>query len=95
VAPPERYTHYGAVYWWSPETYRIYEFDPTDPPELERIARQTHPEDKDYFEKALERARAEKKDFEIEYRLLMRDGSVKHLQVSPDETRRARHGSRG
>ena len=33
------------------------------------------------LEKALERAREEKKDFEVEYRLLMRDGSVKHLQV--------------
>jgi predicted ATPase/signal transduction histidine kinase/ActR/RegA family two-component response regulator len=70
-----------AIYWWSPETYRIYEFDPAVPLDLERILRQTHPEDKDLLAKALERAREEKKDFELEYRLLMRDGSVKHLQV--------------
>jgi predicted ATPase/signal transduction histidine kinase/ActR/RegA family two-component response regulator len=69
------------IYWWSPETYRIYEFDPAVPPELARIVQQTHPEDRDLLEKALERARAEKKDFEVEYRLLMRDGSVKHLEV--------------
>ena len=71
----------NAIYWWSPETYRIYEFDPAVPLDLERILQQTHPEDKDSLEKALERARSQKSDFEVEYRLLMRDGSVKHVQV--------------
>jgi signal transduction histidine kinase/CheY-like chemotaxis protein len=69
------------IYWWSPETYRIYEFDPAVPLDLRRILQQTHPEDKDTLEKALERAREQKSDFEVEYRLQMRDGSVKHLQV--------------
>ena len=71
----------GEIYWWSAETYRIYEFDPAVPLDLERILQQTHPEDRDSLEKALERAREHKSDFEVEYRLLMRDGSVKHLQV--------------
>lgn len=68
-------------YWWSPETYRIYDFDPAIPLDQERILQQTHPEDKGSLEKALERAREQENDFEVEYRLLMRDGSVKHLQV--------------
>jgi predicted ATPase/signal transduction histidine kinase/ActR/RegA family two-component response regulator len=70
----------GAIYW-SAETFRIFEFDPANPPELARIIQQTHPEDRAFLEQTLDRARHEKKDFDLEYRLLMRDGSIKHLQV--------------
>jgi predicted ATPase/signal transduction histidine kinase/GAF domain-containing protein/ActR/RegA family two-component response regulator len=67
--------------YWSAETFRIYEFDGAVPPELARIVGQTHPEDRDFHEQILDRARHEKKDFDLEYRLLMPDGSVKHLHV--------------
>jgi predicted ATPase/signal transduction histidine kinase/GAF domain-containing protein/CheY-like chemotaxis protein len=67
--------------YWSAETFRIYEFDGAVPPELARIVRQTHPEDRDFHEQILRRARHEKKDFDLEYRLLMPDGSVKHLRA--------------
>ena len=70
----------GAIYW-SAETFRIFEFDPADPPELARIIQQTHPEDRSLLEQTLDRARHEKKDFDLEHRLLMLDGSIKHLQV--------------
>jgi PAS domain S-box-containing protein len=89
LAQAQAVSHTGSFGWnaatdelyWSPETFRIYEFAPTVALDLARIVRQTHPEDQDYLEKALARAREAKKDFELEYRLLMRDGSVKHLQV--------------
>jgi NO-binding membrane sensor protein with MHYT domain/nitrogen-specific signal transduction histidine kinase/ActR/RegA family two-component response regulator len=82
-------SHTGSFGWnavtdevyWSAETFRIYEFDGAVPPELARIVRQTHPEDREFHEKILDRARQEKKDFELEYRLLMPDGSIKHLEV--------------
>jgi PAS domain S-box-containing protein len=67
--------------YWSAETYRIFKYDPATPLELPQILQRTHPEDKDLLEQTLERARHEKRDFDLEYRLLMRDGSVKHLQV--------------
>jgi len=67
--------------WWSEETYRIFEFDRADPPDLARIIQQTHPQDRAFLEQTLDRARHEKKDFDLECRLLMPDGSVKHLQV--------------
>jgi predicted ATPase/signal transduction histidine kinase len=82
-------SHIGSFGWnavtdaiyWSAQTYRIYEFDPAVAPELGRIVRQTHPQDRDLHERILDRARREKQDFDFEYRLLMRDGSVKHIQV--------------
>jgi predicted ATPase/signal transduction histidine kinase/GAF domain-containing protein/CheY-like chemotaxis protein len=82
-------SHTGSFGWnavtdeiyWSAETYRIYDFDRAVSPELARIVGQTHPEDRDFHEQSLDRARREKKDFDLEYRLLMPDGSVKHLRV--------------
>jgi predicted ATPase/signal transduction histidine kinase/CheY-like chemotaxis protein len=89
LAQAQAVSHTGSFGWnaatdelyWSAETFRIYEFDPSIPLDLQRIVQQTHPQDKDLLERAIERARAEKKDFEMEYRLLLRDGSIKHLQV--------------
>jgi NO-binding membrane sensor protein with MHYT domain/nitrogen-specific signal transduction histidine kinase/CheY-like chemotaxis protein len=67
--------------YWSAETFRIFEFDQAQPPDIARIIQQTHPQDRAFLEQTLDRARHEKKDFELEHRLLMRDGSIKHLQV--------------
>jgi signal transduction histidine kinase/CheY-like chemotaxis protein len=67
--------------WWSAETFRIFEFDGANPTNLGRIIQQTHPEDRPFLERTIDRARRENKDFDLQYRLLMRDGSVKHLQV--------------
>jgi len=82
-------SHTGSFGWnavtdemyWSAETFRIYEVDGTVPPGLAQIVRQTHPEDRDFHQQILDRARHEGKDFDLEYRLLMPDGPVKHLQV--------------
>jgi predicted ATPase/signal transduction histidine kinase len=67
--------------WWSAETFRIYELERAKPLTLARVVQETHPQDRAFLEQALERARHEKKDFHVEYRLLMPDASVKHLQV--------------
>jgi predicted ATPase/signal transduction histidine kinase/CheY-like chemotaxis protein len=73
-------THSGEI-WWSAETFRIFEFEPGNQPNLARAIQQTHPQDRAFLEQALDRARRETKDFDLEYRLLMPDGSVKHLRV--------------
>src|ERR1700731_1375359 len=73
-------TSSGEIYW-SAEPFRIFGFDPATPPDVARIVQQTHPEDKDFLERTLDRARHERKDFDLEHRLLLPDGSVKHLQV--------------
>ncbi|MDB6046803.1 MAG: sensor hybrid histidine kinase [Gammaproteobacteria bacterium] len=67
--------------WWSAETFRIYESDRANRPDLAQIVQQTHPEDRAFLEQTLDRARHQKKDFDLEYRLLMPDASVKHLHV--------------
>jgi len=89
LAQAQTLSHTGSFGWnpttgeiyWSAETFRIFGFDPATPPDIARMVQQTHPEDKDLLEQALDRARHERKDFDLDYRLLLPDGSVKHLQV--------------
>jgi signal transduction histidine kinase/GAF domain-containing protein/ActR/RegA family two-component response regulator len=89
LAEAQTLSHTGSFGWnattgkiyWSAETFRIFELDRANPPDLAGIVRQTHPEDRAFLEQVLERAQREKKDFQLQHRLLMPDGSVKHLEV--------------
>jgi NO-binding membrane sensor protein with MHYT domain/nitrogen-specific signal transduction histidine kinase/ActR/RegA family two-component response regulator len=89
LAEAQNLSHTGSFGWnpvtdeiyWSAETFRIYEFDPANPLEFARVIQQTHPDDRAFLEQTLNRARHDQKDFELKYRLLTSDGSVKHLQV--------------
>jgi len=89
LAEAQRLSHTGSFGWdvssgeihWSPETFRIFEFDPTTKVTLELIVERTHPEDRPVVQKLLERVTREKAEFDLEHRLLMRDGSVKYLRV--------------
>jgi PAS domain S-box-containing protein len=68
--------------YWSEETFRIFGFDPTTEPTLELVLRRTHPEDRALIRDAMDRiSREGKTDSSLEYRLLMPDGSVKHLRA--------------
>jgi PAS domain S-box-containing protein len=70
----------GEIYF-SEETYRIFEFDRAVEPRFELIFQRIHPDDRDLVQQALNRATNEKKAFDYEHRLLMADGSIKHLHV--------------
>jgi PAS domain S-box-containing protein len=70
----------GEIYW-SEETYNIFEFDRADKPRLELVLRRIHPDDRDPVQQTLDRASEAEIDLDLEHRLLMPDGSVKHLHV--------------
>jgi signal transduction histidine kinase/CheY-like chemotaxis protein len=70
----------GHIYW-SDETFRIFERDPATAPTIRTILERVHPEDRPHVQQIIDRAAAEKNDFTDEYRLLMPDGSVKHVGV--------------
>jgi PAS domain-containing protein len=89
LAEAQNLSHTGSFGWdpetdelyWSAETFRIHELDPANPLEFARVFQRTHPDDRACLEQTLDRARRDRKDYELEYRLLMADGSVKHLQM--------------
>jgi PAS domain S-box-containing protein len=70
----------GEIYW-SEETFHIFEQDRAVKPTMESIFQRIHPDDRDRVQQTLDHAINEKTDFDIEHRLLMPDGSVKHLHA--------------
>jgi PAS domain S-box-containing protein len=70
----------GKIYW-SEETYKIFEHDRSVKPTLESVLERIHPDDRDYVQQTIDRATHQRTDFDIEYRLLRPDGSVKYLHV--------------
>jgi PAS domain S-box-containing protein len=91
LAEAQRLTHTGSWAWrvagkdavhLSEEWYRIYGFDPENgPPALEQRLQRIHPEDRARWQAALDRAIAERSNYEVEFRILLPDGSVKHLHT--------------
>jgi signal transduction histidine kinase/CheY-like chemotaxis protein len=88
LAEAQRLSHTGNFGWevssgkiyWSEETFRIFECDPQIEPTLDLIFQRTHPEDRPLVHELIDGVSLERKDFDVEHRLLMPDGSVKHLR---------------
>jgi PAS domain S-box-containing protein len=89
LAEAQRLSHCGSFVWntdtgeicWSEEAYRIFECDPATKPTLEFILQRTHPEDRALVQQFRNRGRHERRHFHFEHRLLMPNGSVKHIEV--------------
>ena len=83
-------SHTGCFAWsiadgeisWSAETYNIFEYDRTAKPTFEMVLVRVHPDDIDRVQKTLAQAFEVRADFRLEYRLLMPNGSVKHIHSS-------------
>lgn len=85
----QRLSHTGSFGWevstdehvWSEETFRIFEYDAATKITLPLVLERVHPEDRTMVQATLDRARHEGGDLDFEHRLLMPDGSAKHLHV--------------
>ena len=65
--------------FWSEEAARIYGYPPGTEPTPDLILHRVHPDDVDLLKNVLERATQGGTDFDFEHRLLMPDGSIKHI----------------
>jgi PAS domain S-box-containing protein len=91
LAEAQRLTHTGSFLWdirtkealyLSEEWYRIYGFDPeTDEHAWEERFTCFHPDDVAKWQAAVDRAIAEKSDYELEYRLVLPDGVTKYVHL--------------
>ncbi len=89
AAEAQRLTHTGSWAWQvagrdalhlSEEWYRLYSFDPEKgPPPWEERLQRIHPEDRAKWQGAIDRAIAETSDYEVEFRILLPDGTVKYV----------------
>jgi PAS domain S-box-containing protein len=89
LAEAQRLSHTGSFGWrpddgdvvWSDETYRIFEYDNTLKPTIDSVLQRMHPEDRALAQQLIDRALQTGADFEHEFRLLLPDGRVKHVQA--------------
>jgi PAS domain S-box-containing protein len=70
----------GEITYWSDEAYRTFGFDPAKGPIPYREARsRVHPDDLQRFDEYRERGIREKTGVEIDFRLLLPNGTIKHV----------------
>src|SRR5437763_1720763 len=91
VAEAQRLRHTGSWAWQvagrdalhlSEEWYRLYGFDPEKgPPTWEERLRRVHPDDRAKWQGVIERAIAGASDYELEFRILLPDGTVKYIHT--------------
>jgi len=85
----QRLSHTGSWAWsvktkenlfWSKEQYRIFGFDPdTESGQYVTARERIHPADLRAFDESLEQAIQKQKDFEINFRIVLPGGEVKHV----------------
>jgi len=67
--------------YWSEECYRIWGFDPVQGlPDREIAARRIHPDDRERVYNEAQEARRQKRDYTLEFRIVLPDGTVKYLE---------------
>ena len=87
LADAQRLSHTGSAgmeagtnrMFWSEEAARIYGYTPETEPTPELILQRVHPDDVNLLQSVLEKAGQAGSDFDFEHRLLMPDGSIKHI----------------
>ena len=89
LAEGQRISHTGSWSWnvsngkvaWSEEHFRIFGFDPEKTkPSFQLFSQTIHPGDRLFIKRSLDEAIKEKRGFDIEFRIALADGSVKHVQ---------------
>jgi diguanylate cyclase (GGDEF)-like protein/PAS domain S-box-containing protein len=65
------------IRYWSQENYRIWDIEGAI--SFEKALERIHPEDRLAHSQAVERAIREKTDFELDFRLIQRDGSIRYI----------------
>lgn len=69
----------GKTIYWSDEMFRIFGLDPQEGPSSEKFWQLVHPEDHDRVKERVEREAHEKREYVDEYRIVLADGTVKHI----------------
>jgi PAS domain S-box-containing protein len=89
LAEAQRLSRTGSFGWdvssgdivWSEESYRIFGYDPATAATIAMVLDRVHPDDVALVREVIERATSRREAIDFEHRLLMPDGSIKHLNV--------------
>jgi PAS domain S-box-containing protein len=89
LAEAQRLSHSGTFGWkvrtgelvWSDETYRILGFARETNPTLDLVFDRVHSEDRDRLQQLRDRATESGMDLDVEHRVLLPDGVIRHVHV--------------
>jgi signal transduction histidine kinase len=89
LSEAQQISHTGSFGWkvstgeisWSEETFRIFQYEPIIKPTVDLLLQRVDPQDIPIIKSLIQRASHDGKDWELEHRLLMPDGAVKHVHV--------------
>ena len=89
LAEAQAISHTGSFGWsvasgelfWSEESFRIFGYDRALKPTVQLLLARVHPEDLQLVQEALDRASQQGANLDFENRLVMADGSIKHVHV--------------
>jgi PAS domain S-box-containing protein len=70
----------GEVYF-SQESCRIFGFDPNTKVTLDMILGRVHPDERPTVQETIQKSIHDSSDFELNYRIILDDGSIRHLHV--------------
>ncbi|WP_414569545.1 PAS domain S-box protein [Nostoc sp. CCY 9925] len=93
LATTQQIAHVGSWEWdlekkkrsWSKETFRIFGLNPSQrEPNQAEFLQMVHAEDRELFQTNFERAIAQKTPFNIEYRIVRPDGSIRYLEAKAE-----------
>ena len=90
LAEAQRLSHTGTwafnettTLYWSEESYRIWGFDPLQGlPSREAMWQRIHPDDRDWVRQGARDARRQKRDYAVEHRIVLPDGTVRYLEAT-------------
>jgi PAS domain S-box-containing protein len=101
LAEAQRLSHTGSWAWnvatralvhWSQELYRMHGVDPEGGiPPFEAVIQTIHPEDRARALEILERAVRERTEFEVDFRAVLPNGTMKYLHSVGHEAQRTAH----
>ena len=88
LADAQRLSHTGTIVfnatgpvYWSEESYRIWELNPLQGlPDLESVLQRIHPDDREIATQETFEALRQNRKYAIEFRIVLPDGTVKHLE---------------
>jgi PAS domain S-box-containing protein len=89
LSEAQRLSHTGSFGWnvssgeilWSDESFRIFGYDKAPSSSVDMVLHRVHPEDLALVKLTIDCAASDGNDFVLEHRLLMPNGSVKHIHV--------------
>jgi PAS domain S-box-containing protein len=67
--------------FWSEESFRIFGYDSALKPTIDMVMQRVHPDERVKVRQVIDAAINDKEGFDLEHRLMMPDGTVKHLHV--------------